>query len=336
MVTRMVRRVTRFTTDSPSLLRGELEGGCSPFLSKVNQPPPNLPLHKGEESRVARFLFFVVLLLALLSNPVEAKSPERIVSLAPSCTEIIAGLGLQNKLVGITQHTDYPPEVLKLPVVGSYVNLNLEAIVSLKPDLVLATDDGNPRAVIERLRGLSIPVFVMNLRTYEKIQDSIIALGKFVDREKEAQMQVEVMERVAKCVHEKTKNVKAPTVLLVYESYPFVTAGAGTFTDQLIEMAGGESITHDVKISYPRLTIENVLAKNPDVVIESSMDPAVEKKAKLTWWKQWSMLEAVKKNRVYVLESRNLDRPSQRVIYGFLQLAKTLHPELLQDDSCLK
>lgn len=283
---------------------------------------------------ISQLFFITLVLLGLMGNTTE--SAERIVSLAPSCTEIVAGLGLQKKLVGITEHTDYPPEILNLPVVGSYVNLNLEAIVSLKPDLVIATDDGNPAAVIEKLQQLSIPVFVLNLRTYEKIQESILALGKFLGREKEARMQVDFMESTAKCVHEKTKNVKKPFVLFVYESYPFVTAGEGTFTDQLIQMAGGESITHDVKISYPRLTIENVLAKNPDVVIESSMDPALEKELKLEWWKQWPMLDAVKQNRVYVLESKNLDRPSQRIVYGFMQLAKTLHPELLQDDACLK
>ena len=294
-------------------------------------------------TRKRKLLNAVVLIVACFSINTEAveqakpltKPAVRIVSLAPSCTEIIAGLGFQKKLVGITEHTDYPPEVLNLPVVGSYVNLNLEAIVSLQPDLVIATDDGNPEPVIDRLRELSIPVFVLNLRTYENIQESILSLGKFLGAESEAKAQVEKMSLVAQCIHEKTKNVRKPTILFVYESYPFVTAGSGTFTDQLIEMAGARSITHDVKISYPRLTIENVLAKNPDVVIETSMDPRTEEKAKLKWWKQWPMLEAVKKNRIHVLDSRNLDRPSQRIVLGFLQLAKTLHPELLPDGACV-
>src|SRR5262249_39313056 len=163
----------------------------------------------------------------------------------------------------------------------SYVNLNLEAIVSLKPDLVLATDDGNPEPVIQRLRTLSIPVFVLNLRNYRNIETSIQELGKHMGREAEASAIVQNMEKVAACIREKTKNAEKPTVFFAYESYPFVTAGSGTFTDELIDMAGGHSITHDVTLSYPRLTIENVIAKNPDVVIETSMDPATEKQDKL-------------------------------------------------------
>ncbi|MCI0613082.1 helical backbone metal receptor, partial [bacterium] len=203
------------------------------------------------------------------------------------------------------------------------------------PDLVVATDDGNPEFVLQRLNELSIPVFVLKLQTYESIQESILALGKFLGVEANAREQAELMSRVARCIRLKTVGVKKPSVLLAYESYPVVTAGAGTFTDQLIEMAGGESITHDVKISHPRLTIENIIAKNPDVIIESSMDPAAERETKLNWWKQWGVLNAVKKDRVYLLESKNLDRPSQRIVYGFLQLAQTLHPELLPDDTCL-
>ncbi|MCI0445639.1 cobalamin-binding protein [bacterium] len=284
-------------------------------------------------------LFLVVLYCAsaeAIEIPETPKTPvKRIVSLAPSCTEILAGLNVQDRLVGVTQHTDYPPEVLNLPVVGSYVNLNVEAIVSLKPDLVVATDDGNPLEILERLKEFSIAVFVLNLRTYESIQESILALGNFLSAETAAKQQVDQMTRVANCIRAKTGNFDKPSVLFVYQSYPIVTAGKGTFTDQLIEMAGGESITHDVSLSYPRLTIENIIAKNPDVIIDSSMDPTAEKELKLKWWKQWGTLKAVKNNRVYVLESKNLDRPSQRIVYGFLQLARTLHPELLPDDTCL-
>jgi iron complex transport system substrate-binding protein len=292
------------------------------------------PVH-GDCMRSIAVLICILVYAMDFYGEMPEKPIQRIVSLAPSCTEIIAGLKLQNKLVGITQHTDYPSEVLNLPVVGSYVNLNLEAIVSLKPDLVLATDDGNPPEIIERLKQLSVPVFVLKLRTYEDIKQSILALGKFLGAEENAKQQVDLMSRVASCIKTKTSTIKKPSVLFVYESYPIVTAGARTFTDELIQMAGGESITHDVKISYPRLTIENIIAKDPDIIIESSMDPSAEKEQKMRWWKQWGSLTAVKRDRVYLLESKNLDRPSQRIVYGFLQLARTLHPEQLPDNSCL-
>jgi iron complex transport system substrate-binding protein len=289
------------------------------------------------------FLVFAILIFHqgadaetdMLGRQVSLKTaPERIVSLAPSCTEIIAALGLQEKLVGITEHTDYPPEVLNLPKVGSYVNLNLEAIAMLRPDLVVATEDGNPEETINSLQKLSIPVYVLKLRTYETIQDSILSLGKFVGRKKEADIAVESMRSVASCISDKTSRTKRFSVLWVYDQYPIVSAGRDTFTNQLIQMAGGDSITADVSISYPRLTIENVIARNPDVIVVTSMDPSRDRKEREEWWNKWSMIHAVKNKRVYVMQSSLLDRPSPRVVYGLAQLAKTFHPEVFSSDSC--
>ena len=290
------------------------------------------------------FLVFAILIFGqnahsetdMLGRQVSLKTvPQRIVSLAPSCTEIIAALGLQDKLVGITEHTDYPPEILNLPKVGSYVNLNLEAIAMLRPDLVIATEDGNPEETINSLQKLSIPVYVLKLRTYETIQDSILSLGKFVGRKKEADIAVESMRSVASCISDKTSRTKRFSVLWVYDQYPIVSAGRDTFTNQLIQMAGGDSITADVSISYPRLTIENVIARNPDVIVVTSMDPSRDRKEREEWWNKWSMIHAVQNKRVYMMQSSLFDRPSPRIVYGLAQLAKTFHPEVFSNDSCL-
>jgi len=262
-------------------------------------------------------------------------APKRIVSLAPSCTEIIAVLGLQDKLVGITEHTDYPPEVLNLPKVGSYVNLNVESILSLQPDLVIATDDGNPEEVIEKLEEFSVPVFVLKLRTYEDIENSIQRLGEFVGKSENAAKAVQQMRSVALCISEKTKNVEHPSVLWIYDMNPIVTAGKDTFTNELLEMAGAVSITDDVSISYPRVAIETVIAKNPQVIVITTMDLSSDGKEKSEWWNQWPMIRAVQDKRVYLVESKNLDRPSPRIIFGFMQLARLLHPEIFPNDSCL-
>jgi iron complex transport system substrate-binding protein len=286
-----------------------------------------------KKRKMAAGIMLVPLLLSLNS---EVIAQQRIVSLAPSCTEIVAGLGLQQNLVGITNNTDYPPEVLHLPVVGSYVDLNLEAILSLQPDVIVGTSDGNPPEILQRLRDLKMQIAVLNLTTYRNIQDSILQLGKMLDHEKEARQIVSQMQQVSDCIHKKTAGVMRPSVLFVYESYPIVTAGKNTFTDELIQMAGGRSITHEVIIQYPRLTIENIIARDPEVIIESSMDPNAEMKLKVQWWKQYPMICAVKNNRVYILPSKNLDRPSQRIVIGLQQLSRTLHPDLFATDTCLE
>lgn len=272
----------------------------------------------------------------MLGREVSLKTaPQRIVSLAPSCTEIIAALGVQGKLVGITEHTDYPLEVLNLPKVGSYVNLNLEAIAMLSPDLVVATEDGNPEEVIKSLQKLSIPVYVLKLRTYETIQESILSLGKFLERKAEADTVVQSMRDVASCISDKTSRAKRFSVLWVYDQYPIVSAGRNTFTNELIQMAGGDSITGDVSISYPRLTIENVIARNPEVIVVTSMDPSRDRKEREEWWNKWSMIHAVQNKRVYVMQSSLLDRPSPRIVYGLAQLAEAFHPEIFSGNPCI-
>lgn len=302
-----------------------------------------LALYIRKKREVLLLIFFIFIFCQgahsetdMLGRQVSLKTaPQRIVSLAPSCTEIIAALGLQDKLVGITEHTDYPPEVLNLPKVGSYVNLNLEAIAMLNPDLVIATEDGNPEEIVNSLQKLSIPVYVLKLRTYETIQDSIFSLGKFLGRQKEAEIVVENMKSVAACISGKTNGAKRFSVLWVYDQYPIVSAGRDTFTNELIQMAGGDSITGDVSISYPRLTIENVIARNPNVIVVTSMDPSRDRKEREEWWNKWSMIDAVQNKRVYVMQSGLLDRPSPRIVYGLAQLARTFHPEIFSGDPCI-
>ena len=103
--------------------------------------------------------------------------PKRIVSLAPSITEIIYGLGQEHRLAGVTRFSDFPPEAAKLPKVGSFVQLDLERIVALKPDLCIATKDGNPRAVVERLESLQVPVYVVNPRDLDSVMETVIEIG---------------------------------------------------------------------------------------------------------------------------------------------------------------
>jgi iron complex transport system substrate-binding protein len=223
---------------------------------------------------------------------------------------------------------------VNLPKVGSYVNLNVEAIAALRPDLVVATEDGNPLETIQSLERLSIPVYVLKLRTYEDIQQSVSGLGKFLSREKDAGQVVMNMKEVASCIANKTASAKRFSVLWVYDQYPIVSAGKNTFTNELIQMAGADSITGDVTISYPRLTIENVIARNPEVIVVTSMDPSLDQQEKQQWWNQWSMIRAVQNHRVYVLNSGILDRPSPRIVLGLLKLAETFHPEIFSGRTC--
>lgn len=270
-----------------------------------------------------------------MGRMVEIREPmRRIVSLAPSCAEIIAGLGLQQQLVGITLHTDYPPEILHLPRIGSYVHLNVEAILSLSPDLVIATNDGNPPEVLTKLENLNIPVFVLDLKTYASIQQSISQLGESLDRRHEADARVKEMRRVADCISMKTKDARTVRLLFLYQMSPMVSPGRGTFTDELIQMAGGASLTGQFSLSHPRLSMEQVIRLDPDVLILSTMAGEKERRALEEEWNSWRMISAVRNRRVHAIDSRNLDRPSHRIVFGLFQLATLLHPESFASSEC--
>lgn len=273
-----------------------------------------------------------LLMLAATARTANAATtgPHRIVTLAPSCAEVVAGLGLEERIVGVTEYTDWPARLRTVTKVGSYNSFSVEAVAALRPDLVVAADDGNPGASLRRLEALGIRVVTMHLRTYDDIARSVAALGHATGRGDEARHIVAEMRRVASCVAERTRGVVHPRVLLAYELSPIVSAGAGTFTDQLIGMAGGTSITHDVRTPFPRLTVETIAARAPEVIVVSSMNPSTDAERVRRTLATWP----VASRRVHVIDSTNVDRPSQRIVLGLVLLARTLHPALFAHDEC--
>jgi len=261
-------------------------------------------------------------------------APKRIVTLAPACAEIVAGLGLGDAIVGVSQFTDWPPRTKGLPQIGSYVNINVEAVTALRPDLVVATDDGNPDAALRRLERAGLRVVTLKLRDFDGIQRSILSLGAMTGREAQARAAVAEMKRVAGCVAERTKSAARPRVLFAYQMAPIVSAGKGTFTDQLLAMSGARSITGDVAQSYPRMGMESIVARAPEVIVVSSMDPAADGKRWNEWLKKWPPLPATRNGRVHLIDSTNVDRPSQRIALGLTLLARTIHPALFAHGEC--
>lgn len=277
---------------------------------------------------------FIAALAMFVASTAFAAAPKRIVTLAPSCAEIIAGLGLGDTIVGVTSYTDWPPRVRKLPQVGSYVKINVEAVLALRPDLVVATDDGNPPAALRQLERAGVPVVTLGLRDFAAIQQSILSLGARTGRVAAARKMVAEMRRVATCVAERTRAVKRPKVLFAYELAPIVSAGQGTFTDELLAMAGADSITKDVAQPYPRMTTESVVARAPDVIVVPSLNLQSDSIRWKAWLAEWPRLPAARNGRLHLIDSTNVDRPSQRVILGLTLLARTIHPSLFAHGEC--
>ncbi len=287
-----------------------------------------------------KFFTIIILLFALppvaqaavytdeMGAAVQVDTPRRIISLSPAITEILFALGLGEQVVGVTKFSDYPAGAKNKPQVGSYVNLNLERIVSLKPDLVLSTADGNPKDAVYRLRGLGLAVFVINPHSFDDIFKSILHIGQITGRPEEAKVIVERMKQRKKRIQELTATQQKVRVFVQIEPSPLITVGKKTFWDHLISLAGGENIAQDAPIKYPRYSLEEVVIKNPQVIIITSMLRQDNQRKSLSKWSKWQSIPAVRNKRVYTINPDLVDRPGPRVIEGLEQLARFLHPQL--------
>jgi iron complex transport system substrate-binding protein len=258
-------------------------------------------------------------------------NPQRIVALAPNITEIIFALGQEHRLKGVTRYSDFPSEAAKLFKVGSYVHLDLERIVALKPDLCIAIKDGNPRLVAQRLESLKIPVYAVDPKNLDTIMKTIIEIGKLLDAGEKAKMLVQNMHsRIQRVKSLVEKAAHRPGVFFQIGISPIVSVGTPTFIHELIVLAGGTNLASG-PIPYPRFSREQVLALSPEVFIITSMARAAVFEKVKAEWSQWPNLPAVRNKRIYLQDSNLFDRPTPRLVGGLELLVRLIHPELFEE-----
>jgi iron complex transport system substrate-binding protein len=256
-----------------------------------------------------------------------AQAPNRLVSLAPSITETLYAIGLADRVVGVTEFCDYPPEARNKPKVG-YSNPNLETIVALQPDLVLAPRDFIRPDVLGKLEQLKIPTFVVEAKTVEDIASQIQLIGRMLDRSEVANpIAMELRRRLTE-LKRRTEMLARPRVLYVLNSQPLITVGPGSFIHQLIEIAGGANVAAGAASPYPRLSIEAVLKEDPQLIIfpvgASEGIPQGEQEL----WRRWKTITAVKTDAFHHIASDLLNRPGPRIVLGLEKLAEIIHPEV--------
>ncbi|MDK2821537.1 MAG: cobalamin transport system substrate-binding protein [Clostridia bacterium] len=257
------------------------------------------------------------------------KKPQRIISLAPSATEILFALGLGDKVFGVTKYCDYPPEAKTKEVIGGFSDPNMEKILSLNPDLVLATT--MHEKAVKDLESVDIPVIVLDAKTIEGVMENITLVGKATGHEKEANEVVASMKEKVQKVVEKVKDIPEedkPTVYYEVFSEPIMTAGPKTIIHDLITQAGGINIGADAETDYVEYSVEVLLRKNPEVMIapdlHGSNTATLENVKKRPGWAD---ISAVKNGKVYILEDDLITLPGPRIVEGLEAIAKVLHPE---------
>lgn len=250
--------------------------------------------------------------------------PKRIISLAPYTTEQIYLLGAQDNLIGTTIYCQRPAEAKNKEKVATAIEVNLEKIVSMKPDLVLATPLTD-RVAIEKLIYLNIKVIVFkDAKTFDGICEQFLELGKIIGKEEVAKKIINEAKKELGLIKEKTSLFSRPRVFIQVGARPLVTANKDYFINDFIEFAGGINIAKDSKgILYSR---EKVLLDNPQVIIIVSMGIAT--KEEKMFWQKYQTLDAVKNNRIYIADSNILCSPTPlSFIDGLKQIVNFLHPE---------
>jgi iron complex transport system substrate-binding protein len=253
--------------------------------------------------------------------------PKTIVSLAPNITEILFSLGLDEEIVGVSIHCNFPEKAKSKVRVGSYIRLDFEKIASLNPDLIIATAAGNTRDMVDRLEKLGIPTYVIYPKNFNDILKNIAHIGQIANREEEARVIIGGMRKRCQRVIELTKGLPRLKVFVQIGDVPIVTVGKGSFADDLIRLAGGENIAEKEEEVYPRFGMEEILRRSPEVIVISSMNPRGDYQKILQEWNRWKTIPAVKNGRIHLMDSDLLDRPSPRIIDGLEELARLLHPE---------
>ncbi|MHC3129702.1 MAG: cobalamin-binding protein [Candidatus Bathyarchaeota archaeon] len=266
--------------------------------------------------------------------------PERIVSLAPSCTEILFALGLGDKVVGVDEFSDYPLEVQErveagnLTTVGSFSEISMELVVGLEPDLILATG-GVQRVVVESLEGLDQTVVVLYPERFDGVLADISLVGEATGQIDEAEALVADMQERAQEIADKTQGALRPRVYVEYYfNGGYWSFASGSYVDELIYMAGGVNVFSEVAGGHISTSTEEVLVQNPEIIIigkgtmatACGLTPETIKERP-----SWSEISAVQNDQIYEIDEPILALPIPRLIEGLEELAKVIHPELFMD-----
>ncbi len=250
-----------------------------------------------------------------------SKSPSRIISLAPNITETLFALGLGERVIGVTTYCDFPAEAKTKEKIGDTIKPNLERIIALKPDLVLLSTSSQLEKITHQLDQLAIPVYITNPRTVTEVITSIGKLGAVTGTSDRAEKLASSMQQQIKSI-EPTE--QRPRVLYVLQLSPLITAGKNTFINDLINLAGGISISGAEATDYPQFSRETVIARAPEVIIlpESHGSEIVNLEAVKN---AFSTTPAVKNNRIVTINPDLIDRPGPRIVEGLAELEKKIH-----------
>ncbi|HSB07882.1 MAG TPA: cobalamin-binding protein [Blastocatellia bacterium] len=246
--------------------------------------------------------------------------PQRIVSLAPSITETLFAIGAGDRVAGVTSYCDYPPEARAKEKVGDTLKPNIERIIGLKSDLVIVSTSSQLEQYVQKLEDLRVPVYISNPRNLDAVLESISAIGRLAGAENRSREVVANMRARIENVAKRLEGSARPRVLFMLGMEPLITVGSGTFLDDLITRAGGQSISTDATGEYPQYSLETAVAKGPEIIFIQFDEKELPDRLRQT--------PAGLAGRVYHIDDDLVSRPGPRIVAGLEQMAAKIHPEV--------
>mgnify|MGYP000875000171 FL=1 len=261
------------------------------------------------------------LALLLLACCAQALAVERVVSLAPSLSEIVVELGAADLLVGVLDGGDRPAALATVPSVGQYVQLNMERLLSLKPDLILLWPGSINSAQRDQLQRLSIPVYVAEPHSLEQLTTQVQAIAEQLGRaDTGRQLAAQLRQRLAQ-LRQRYQRAKPLRVFYQVWNRPLYTVGGGQIISDALSVCGARNVFDDLKLPAPQVSIESVLQRNPEVILAGDQ-PQLEA------WKAWPQVAAVAQGRLLLVPDKGLERPSGQMLEALARLCQVIAPNL--------
>lgn len=257
------------------------------------------------------------------------ETPFRIISTAPNITEILFSLGAGNRVVGVTRSCNYPREAQSIPKISNN-QMDIEKVIQLKPDLIIEESTLRIES-LSRIKNIGLRVLTVKCDNIRNFKKSLMIISSAIKKDDTAKSLISEFDRRLNHIEESInkyasdKNVK---VFLEIWNKPIITVGGGLFIDDLIRLSGGENIFKDTKNAYPKVNIESIIKKNPEVIILTTSE-----KKEIIQSQAWKSISAVKSGKVYKINPDILARPTLRMIEALETITLWLHPEIKEKNS---
>jgi iron complex transport system substrate-binding protein len=249
--------------------------------------------------------------------------PHRVICLMPSVTDTVFALGAGEDVVAISDYTKYPAAALTKPSVGDLIKPSIETILSLHPDLVIGYQPKGPMEVTDQLERVGVPIFLVSPHGIAGIMHSVETIGQALNRMPQADALIHSLQQRVDAIRVRTRDLPAPKVFMPIWYDPITTIGKNAFITEVIEAAGGRSVTDDLPAEWPQISMEVVLERAPDALLlvrggKMSLPVLLDRPG-------WSSMEAIKTHRIYFVDDR-IYQASPIAIDALEDLAKQFHP----------